>query len=109
MQASCSSCSNVVTVDENNPKLPEGAFSVKCPKCQTAVRFPAKAARLAAMAAAEPEVVDQSEMAPPPASSVAIPIKPTALPGERALWPSTIGLAPPRSHAFLVRLAMKST
>ena len=42
MQATCSSCQNVVTVDENNPKLPEGPFSVKCPKCQTPVRFPGR-------------------------------------------------------------------
>jgi len=42
MQATCSSCSNVVNVDENNPKLPEGPFSVKCPKCQTPVRFPGR-------------------------------------------------------------------
>ena len=83
MQANCSSCSNVVTVDESNPKIPEGTFSVKCPKCQTPVRFPAKAARVAAKAQAEPEVVHQAEMAPPPASSM--PLKPTALPGERAL------------------------
>ncbi len=81
MQATCSSCSNVVTVDESNPKIPEGAFSVKCPKCQTAVRFPAKAARAAAQAQAEPEVVHQAEMAP----VSTIPLKPTALPGERAL------------------------
>ena len=85
MQASCSSCSNVVTVDESNPKLPEGAFSVKCPKCQTAVRFPAKSARLTAKAAAQPEVVHQPDIAPPPPPSAVIPLKPTALPGERAL------------------------
>src|SRR6187431_1977123 len=83
MQATCSNCSNVVTVDENNPKLPEGPFSVKCPKCQTPVRFPgrpkggARPAPAAAPAAA-PE-------AAPAAPASAVPIKPTALPGERAL------------------------
>lgn len=77
MQASCSSCSNVVTVDEKNPKLPQGPFSVKCPKCQTPVRFagrtPAKPAAPASPAAASP---------PPPS---VVPLKPTALAGERAL------------------------
>ena len=92
MQATCSSCSNVVTVDENNPKLPEGAFSVKCPKCQTPVRFPGRgAAKPARPAPASPpppaaeEVVRQAEAALPSASAPGVPLKPTALPGERAL------------------------
>lgn len=85
MQASCSSCSNVVTVDENNPKLPEGPFSVKCPKCQTPVRFPGRGA---SKAAAAPAPRPQAEPAPPPPAPprpAAAPLKPTALPGERAL------------------------
>ncbi len=86
MQATCSSCSNVVNVDENNPKLPNGPFSVKCPKCRTPVRFPgrdtaAKAVLAAAPAAAAPAAAPAS---PPPTSS-GVPLKPTALPGERAL------------------------
>lgn len=79
MQATCSSCSNVVTVDENNPKLPEGPFSVKCPKCQTPVRFPGRA-----KAAAKPQAAAAPAAAAPP-KPVGAPIKPTALPGERAL------------------------
>lgn len=85
MQATCSSCSHVVTVDENNPKLPQGAFSVKCPKCQTPVRFtgrgPAKAAKAEPPRAHAEEVVQRTE----PAHSAVVPLKPTALPGERAL------------------------
>jgi hypothetical protein len=88
MQATCSSCSNVVTVDENNPKLPQGPFSVKCPKCQTPVRFAGRGAAAAAKPAeAAPraaEPVPTPAPAPAPAPSAA-PIKPTALPGERAL------------------------
>jgi len=90
MQATCSSCQNVVTVDENNPKLPTGPFSVKCPKCQTPVRFPgrgaapkAEAAKPAAEEAPRPADPGPAQ-APPPAPST-IPLKPTALPGERAL------------------------
>jgi hypothetical protein len=82
MQATCSSCSNVVTVDENNPKLPETAFSVKCPKCQTPVRFPGRGPAKAAKAHAE-EIIRHTDSAPPPPA--APPLKPTALPGERAL------------------------
>ena len=81
MQATCSSCQNVVTVDENNPKLPEGPFSVKCPKCQTPVRFPGRPKKAAPSRPAE-EVVHHTEAAPPPAAA---PLKPTAQPGERAL------------------------
>ncbi len=83
MQASCSSCSNVVNVDENNPKLPEGPFSVKCPKCQTPVRFPGRPK------AGKPDGPKAQAAAPaaaaPPPKPVGAPPKPTALPGERAL------------------------
>ena len=83
MQASCSSCSNVVTVDENNPKLPEGPFSVKCPKCQTPVRFPGRAkGAKAEPAKAQPAAAAPAAAPPKPAGA---PLKPTALPGERAL------------------------
>lgn len=87
MQATCSSCANVVTVDENNPKLPAGPFSVKCPKCQTPVRFPGRPAKPAAApsaAAAAPPAASAPAPAPAAPRST-IPLKPTALPGERAL------------------------
>ena len=91
MQATCSSCSNVVTVDENNPKLPTGPFSVKCPKCQTPVRFAGRGgaapAKAEAPKAAEeaPRQADPGPAVAPPAAASTIPLKPTALPGERAL------------------------
>ncbi|MEO8362280.1 MAG: hypothetical protein ABI672_19800, partial [Vicinamibacteria bacterium] len=87
MQATCSSCSHVVTVDENNPKLPEGAFSVKCPKCQTPVRFAGRGAPKAAPAAAPPSVAPKAaaSAAPAPIPPPLVPLKPTALPGERAV------------------------
>lgn len=83
MQATCSSCSNLVTVDENNPKLPEGPFSVKCPKCQTPVRFQGRAAAKGAAKAEAPKLA--APPGPGSAPSSAMPLKPTALPGERAL------------------------
>lgn len=82
MQATCSSCQNVVTVDESNPKLPEGPFSVKCPKCQTPVRFPGRGAAKSAKPAEAPKPAPAPAQAPAP---TAAPLKPTALPGERAL------------------------
>jgi len=87
MQASCSSCSNVVTVDENNPNLPEGPFSVKCPKCQTPVRFPGRGAAKAASAPAQKAAAAAGAPSAPAAAPArsATPLKPTALPGERAL------------------------
>lgn len=105
MQATCSSCANVVTVDEKNPRIPEGPFSVKCPKCQTPVRFPGRGAARAAApaaapsapsaaaapaAAARPAAPSAAPASPAASSSAApaggiIPVKPTALPGERAL------------------------
>lgn len=86
MQATCSSCSNVVTVDENNPKLPTGPFSVKCPKCQTPVRFSGRSASAPKAEAPKEEAPRPGPAAaPPPAAASTIPLKPTALPGERAL------------------------
>ena len=40
MQANCPSCGQRIAVDD--AKVPERAFTVKCPKCQNAVRFPGK-------------------------------------------------------------------
>ena len=42
MQASCPNCAQRVVVDD--AKAPDRAFSVKCPKCQTPVKFAGKAA-----------------------------------------------------------------
>jgi predicted Zn finger-like uncharacterized protein len=42
MQANCPHCSYKITIDD--ARVPERAFSVKCPKCQNAVKFPGKAA-----------------------------------------------------------------
>ena len=54
MQASCPKCAHKVVIDD--AKAPDRAFSVKCPKCQTPVRFPAKGAAVpAAVPAAAPE------------------------------------------------------
>jgi len=60
MQANCPQCSQRIVVDD--AKVPDRAFNVKCPKCQTVVKFPGRSA--AAEAAAEPAVAPAP--APPP-------------------------------------------
>jgi predicted Zn finger-like uncharacterized protein len=46
VQANCPSCGNRIAVDD--AKVPERPFQVKCPKCQSMVRFPGKGAAEAA-------------------------------------------------------------
>ena len=52
MQANCPKCAQKIVIDD--ARVPDRAFSVKCPKCQTSVRFPGKAAAAAAAPAAPP-------------------------------------------------------
>jgi len=40
VQANCTNCQQRIVIDD--AKVPDRAFSVKCPKCQTVVRFPGK-------------------------------------------------------------------
>jgi len=42
MQASCPHCNQRIVIDD--ARVPDRAFSVKCPKCQQAVKFPGRAA-----------------------------------------------------------------
>lgn len=48
MQAACPQCQYHINIDD--VRAPERAFSVKCPKCQTSVRFPGRGAAHAASA-----------------------------------------------------------
>jgi CheY-like chemotaxis protein len=61
VQATCSKCSHKVVVDD--AKAPDRAFTVKCPKCQTPVRFAGKAA---AAAPAAPGPAEAAPAAPAP-------------------------------------------
>ena len=69
MQATCPQCSNRINIDD--ARAPERAFSVKCPKCQTAVRFPGRAAAGAAPGApgSPPPVAAASSAAAAPAAA----------------------------------------
>lgn len=52
MQAACPSCSNKIVIDD--ARVPDRAFSVKCPKCQNTVKFPGKGQGAAPAVAAPP-------------------------------------------------------
>ena len=67
MQANCPKCAQKIVVDD--ARVPDRAFSVKCPKCQTSVRFPGKGA-----APSAPTVpVAAAPSAPEPARTEADP------------------------------------
>ena len=68
MQANCPHCSNKIVIDD--ARVPDRAFSVKCPKCSNAVKFPGRQA-----------VADEGAAPPPPS----VPIGPIASEGDRAL------------------------
>ncbi len=67
MQSHCPSCQFKIVIDDS--RVPDRAFSVKCPKCQNTVKFPGKGA--AAAAAPAPEAAPVVEEAPPPAAALA--------------------------------------
>jgi len=70
VQAQCPQCAQRIVIDDS--KVPDKPFAVKCPKCQTIVRLPGKAAAAAPQAPEEPTFEDIPEApAPPPASTPA--------------------------------------
>jgi predicted Zn finger-like uncharacterized protein len=78
MQASCPHCQNKIVIDD--ARVPDRPFSVKCPKCQQAVKFPGKSAA----AAAAPAPAAEPPPPPPPSADEMRPGEPTHQ-GERAL------------------------
>jgi predicted Zn finger-like uncharacterized protein len=76
VQAQCPQCAQRIVIDD--AKVPDKPFAVKCPKCQTIVRLPGRAAPAAA--ASEPEMPSFDDIpaappaaAPPPPASATIP------------------------------------
>lgn len=62
MQASCPSCANRIVVDDS--RVPDRAFSVRCPKCQTMVKFAGRpAAEAPAPAAPSAEAIGEQAIA----------------------------------------------
>jgi predicted Zn finger-like uncharacterized protein len=64
VQASCTQCQQKIVIDD--AKVPDRAFSVKCPKCQTVVRFPGKGT---AAAPAPPAAAAFIDPGPPAAAA----------------------------------------
>jgi predicted Zn finger-like uncharacterized protein len=64
VQAPCPSCANRIVVDDS--RVPDRAFSVRCPKCQTMVKFPGRAA--GAPAPGESPRAGDGEAVPAPAA-----------------------------------------
>ena len=62
MQANCPKCTQKIVIDD--ARVPARAFSVKCPKCQTSVRFPGKGAAAAAPPAALPPEAARADADP---------------------------------------------
>jgi hypothetical protein len=77
VQATCPQCSNRINIDD--ARAPDRPFGVKCPKCQTAVRFPGRAAAVPAPgASASPAPVPAASST---AAAPAAPASPPAVPG----------------------------
>ena len=66
MQANCPKCAQKIVIDD--ARVPDRAFSVKCPKCQTSVRFPGKAAAAAGAAAPPAPEPARGDAEPGPAA-----------------------------------------
>ncbi len=66
MQTTCPSCSQAILVDD--AKIPERAFSIRCPRCKTTVRMPGKGAPADAAPSAPTPLPSQPEAAQPPAA-----------------------------------------
>lgn len=66
MQASCPQCAQKIVIDD--ARVPDRAFSVKCPKCQATVKFAGKTGAPAAVP--PPGLSDVPPPEPPPPSAV---------------------------------------
>jgi predicted Zn finger-like uncharacterized protein len=86
MQANCPQCTQRIVIDD--ARVPDRAFSVKCPKCQNTVKFPGRAAVAAASpapagASTTPAVPPPPDMPPPALESGAFEAPPSSgMPGS---------------------------
>lgn len=67
MQANCPQCAQRIVIDD--AKVPDRPFNVKCPKCQTTVKFPGKGAAPVNADAAVPGEVPSVPPPPGPAGT----------------------------------------
>ena len=98
MQANCTSCAQRIVIDD--AKVPDRPFSVKCPKCQTVVRFPGKGAAPVVSAPGTSSFASNlpagAYPAAPPTS--AFPAYPAA-PGAASAAPGSAPAPPPAAAA----------
>jgi predicted Zn finger-like uncharacterized protein len=74
VQANCPQCAQRIVIDD--ARVPDRAFSVKCPKCQTTVKFPGR------------PPVDGPATVPPAAQGVTSPADPGTYAGDAAPPPA---------------------
>jgi len=74
VQANCPNCQQRIVIDD--AKVPDRAFSVKCPKCQTVVKFPGKGAAPPTISVAAAPAT--GTFAVPPALGASPAVTPTA-------------------------------
>jgi predicted Zn finger-like uncharacterized protein len=67
VQTTCPSCSQAILVDD--AKVPERAFSIRCPRCKTTVRMPGKGTSADAASGAPASPPSQPEAAQPHAAA----------------------------------------
>ena len=96
MQANCPQCAQLIEIDD--ARVPDKPFGVKCPKCQSVVRLPGRAAR----PSPDPQALTPPPMpaAPPPVSAPAV----SQAPAEER--PSTPGEAAPASRGRRALVAL---
>ena len=100
MQANCTSCAQRIVIDD--AKVPDRPFSVKCPKCQTVVRFPGKGAAPVVSAPGTSSFASNLPAgaypaAPPTSAFPAYPAAPgaaSAAPGSAPAPPPAAAVAP---------------
>jgi predicted Zn finger-like uncharacterized protein len=110
VQANCTSCAQRIVIDD--AKVPDRPFSVKCPKCQTVVRFPGKGAAPVASAPGtgsfDTKLPAGAYPAAPPTS--AYPAYPSAgaaaAAGPAAPGPAAAPTAPPEPPSEELRASM---
>jgi predicted Zn finger-like uncharacterized protein len=90
VQAQCPQCAQRIVIDD--AKVPDKPFAVKCPKCQTIVRLPGRAAPAPPEPEPEPEMSFEEPRLPdppppPPASPTPTMAPSTPLPEAHASLP----------------------
>jgi hypothetical protein len=97
VQGSCTQCGHKITIDD--AKVPDRTFQVKCPKCQTLVKFPGKGAEADGVEPVSDEV--RAQLMAPVRRELAASGDATLGAGKRAL----VAL-PDKGHAGAITLTL---